>query len=64
MEAKIFFLFTADDRVDFRELVKELAKEFKKQVQLHQIGQEIKLNLWEGMENVEDLFVVPLGLEN
>ncbi len=43
--SKIFFLFTADDRVDFRELVKDLAKEFKKQVQLHQIGPRDKAKL-------------------
>ena len=43
--SKIFFLFTADDRVDFRELVKDLAKEFKKQVHLHQIGPRDKAKL-------------------
>ena len=36
--SKLYFLFTADDRIDFRELVKELAKVMKKQIQLHQIG--------------------------
>ena len=46
--SKVFFLFTADDRVDFRELVKELAKEFKKQVQLHQIGPRDKAKLMGG----------------
>jgi len=35
---KINFVFTSDERVDFRELVKELAKKFQKQIHLQQIG--------------------------
>lgn len=35
---KIIFNFTADERVDFRELVKDLASVFKKRIELHQIG--------------------------
>ena len=35
---KIIFNFTADERVDFRELVKDLASIFKKRIELHQIG--------------------------
>ncbi len=35
---KLHFTFTADDRVDFRELVKDLAKAFKKQIYLRQVG--------------------------
>jgi len=35
---QIIFAFTADGRVDFRELVKELAKEFKKMIRIQQIG--------------------------
>ncbi len=35
---KIIFNFTADGRVDFRELVKELASVFKKRIELRQIG--------------------------
>ncbi len=31
----LYFLFTADDRVDFRDLVKELASAMKKQYQPH-----------------------------
>lgn len=30
--------FTADDRIDFRDLVKELASKFKTRIELHQIG--------------------------
>lgn len=35
---KITFYFTADGRVDFRELVKDLAYEFKMRIELRQIG--------------------------
>jgi cell fate regulator YaaT (PSP1 superfamily) len=35
---KLHLTFTADDRVDFRELVKDLAKAFKKQIYLRQVG--------------------------
>lgn len=35
---KIIFNFTADGRVDFRELVKDLASVFKKRIELRQIG--------------------------
>jgi len=35
---KIIFNFTADERVDFRELVKDLASVFKKRIELRQIG--------------------------
>ncbi len=35
---KLVFYFTADGRVDFRELVKDLAKEFKVRIEMRQIG--------------------------
>ncbi|MBI5753927.1 hypothetical protein HZA40_02175 [Candidatus Peregrinibacteria bacterium] len=35
---RLQFMFTSDDRVDFRELVKELAKVLQKQIHLRQIG--------------------------
>lgn len=35
---KILFYFTADGRIDFRELVKELASIFKTRIELRQIG--------------------------
>ncbi len=37
-EAKILFFFTADARVDFRELVKDLVSVFKTRIELRQIG--------------------------
>ncbi|MFH1534280.1 MAG: regulatory iron-sulfur-containing complex subunit RicT [Nitrospirota bacterium] len=36
--SKVHFTFTADERVDFRDLVKELARSLKKQIHLRQIG--------------------------
>ena len=36
--SKIIFFFTADGRVDFRELVKDLASEFHARIELRQIG--------------------------
>ena len=36
--SKIMFYFTADGRVDFRELVKDLAAAFKTRIELRQIG--------------------------
>lgn len=46
--AKIHFLFTSDDRVDFRDLVKDLAKSVKKQIHLRQIGPRDKARLTGG----------------
>jgi cell fate regulator YaaT (PSP1 superfamily) len=37
-EPKILFFFTADSRVDFRELVKDLVSIFKTRIELRQIG--------------------------
>jgi len=37
-EGKLLFYFTADGRVDFRELVKDLASEFHTRIELRQVG--------------------------
>jgi cell fate regulator YaaT (PSP1 superfamily) len=37
-DSKVIFYFTADSRVDFRELVKDLAGVFKKRIELRQVG--------------------------
>jgi cell fate regulator YaaT (PSP1 superfamily) len=37
-ESKIWFFYTAESRVDFRELVKDLVGFFKTRIQMHQIG--------------------------
>ena len=36
--SKVLFYFTADGRIDFRELVKELAAEYRTRIELRQIG--------------------------
>ena len=36
--SKIIFYFTAENRVDFRELVKDLVQEFRTRVEIRQIG--------------------------
>ena len=36
--SKIIFYFTADNRIDFRELVKDLAAVFRTRIELRQIG--------------------------
>ena len=36
--SKLVFYFTADERVDFRELVKDLASQFRTRIELRQIG--------------------------
>ncbi|KKR07516.1 MAG: PSP1 domain protein [Parcubacteria group bacterium GW2011_GWC2_39_14] len=45
-DTRLTFAFIADGRVDFRELLKDLNKEFKKSIRLQQIGirDEIKIN--------------------
>lgn len=43
--SKIHFTFTADERVDFRDLVKDLAGNYKKQIHLRQIGPRDKSKL-------------------
>jgi len=37
-EQKVMFFFTAENRIDFRELVKELVSHFKMRIELRQIG--------------------------
>lgn len=37
-ESKVLFFFTADERVDFRALVKDLVSEFRMRIELRQIG--------------------------
>ncbi|MDD4188590.1 MAG: stage 0 sporulation family protein [Eubacteriales bacterium] len=46
---KILFYFTADGRVDFRELVKDLASVFKTRIELRQIGVRDESKMMGGM---------------
>jgi cell fate regulator YaaT (PSP1 superfamily) len=45
---KIIFYFTADGRIDFRNLVKDLAKIFKARIELRQIGVRDEAKLFGG----------------
>jgi len=46
---KIIFYFTSEGRVDFRELVKELAKVFKRRIEMRQIGVRDEAKLFGGV---------------
>jgi cell fate regulator YaaT (PSP1 superfamily) len=46
--SKIIFYFTAEGRVDFRELVRDLAHHFKTRIELHQIGVRDEAKLFGG----------------
>ena len=47
--SKIVFYFTADGRVDFRELVKDLAATFRMRIELRQIGVRDEAKMLNGM---------------
>jgi len=49
--SKIIFYFTADGRVDFRELVKDLASIFKMRIELRQIGVRDEAKMVGGIGN-------------
>ena len=49
--SKIIFYFTADGRVDFRELVKDLAAIFKMRIELRQIGVRDEAKMVGGIGN-------------
>jgi len=55
-EAKIIFYFSAEGRVDFRELVKDLAGMFKKRIELHQIGVRDETKLMGGLGQCGQVF--------
>ena len=48
-EPKILFFFTADNRVDFRELVKDLVSVFKTRIELRQIGDRDEARVVSGL---------------
>ncbi len=47
--SKIIFVYVADERVDFRELLKELAAEFKCRIELRQVGPRNKSKIVGGL---------------
>ena len=57
--SKLLFYFKADGRIDFRDLVKDLAAIFKTRIELRQIGvrDEVRKLRWKP-ECVEESFVV------
>jgi cell fate regulator YaaT (PSP1 superfamily) len=46
--SKLVFFFTADGRVDFRDLVRELAAEFRTRIEMRQIGVRDEAKLYGG----------------
>ncbi len=48
---KIFFYYTAEERVDFRKLVRELAKIFRKRIEMRQVGvrDAVQILGWAGL---------------
>lgn len=49
--SKLLFYFFAEDRVDFRELVKELAKEFRIRIEMRQVGVRDEAKMIGGLGN-------------
>jgi len=47
--SKLIFYFTADNRVDFRELVKDLVQRFKTRIELRQIGARNESRIFGGL---------------
>ena len=57
--SKISFYFTSEERVDFRELVKDLAAIFKTRIELRQIGVRDESKLKEASGRAAGRFVAP-----
>ncbi|MFZ0430825.1 MAG: regulatory iron-sulfur-containing complex subunit RicT [Acidobacteriota bacterium] len=49
--SRVIFYFTADHRVDFRELVKDLARELRTRIEMRQIGARDEARLVGGLGN-------------
>ncbi len=47
--SKVIFYFTADNRVDFRELIKDLVQRFKTRIELRQIGARQEARMLKGL---------------
>lgn len=50
-EKKLFFYFTSDQRVDFRTLVKDLARRFKTRIELRQMGVRDEARIIKGLSS-------------
>ena len=55
---KILFYFTADGRVDFRELVKDLASVFRTRIELRQIGVRDEAKMLGGLGNLRQALLL------
>jgi len=61
---KLIFYFVAENRVDFRELVKELAKEFKVRIELRQVGARDETKIIGGLGNCGNIACCKRFLNN
>ena len=57
--SKILFFFTADGRVDFRHLVKDLAAVFRTRIELRQIGVRDEAKIMGAWASVAGLSAAP-----
>lgn len=62
--SKLVFYFTADNRVDFRELVKDLASQFHTRIELRQIGVRDESKMLGGLGICGQLFCCSRFLKN
>lgn len=62
--SKLLFYFVSENRVDFRELVKELAKEFKTRIELRQIGVRDEAKIIGGLGNCGNICCCKRFLSN
>lgn len=61
---KLIFYFSSENRVDFRELVKELAREFKVRIELRQVGVRDEAKLLGGLGNCGNICCCKRFLSN
>ncbi|HOJ71453.1 MAG TPA: regulatory iron-sulfur-containing complex subunit RicT [Syntrophorhabdaceae bacterium] len=62
--SKLLFYFVSENRVDFRELVKELAKEFKIRIELRQVGVRDEAKIIGGLGNCGNICCCKQFLNN
>lgn len=62
--SKLLFYFVSENRVDFRELVKDLAKEFKMRIELRQIGVRDEAKIIGGLGNCGNICCCKRFLNN
>jgi cell fate regulator YaaT (PSP1 superfamily) len=59
-----FLFFTAENRVDFRELVKDLVQKFKTRIELRQIGARNESRIFGGSGSAARRSAAPVSLYN